>query len=190
MDYVLHVGPYILDREDARNINRLYRDEHLTLWQIKVQHYPLATLNEIAMGIQHGWMDSPRNQVANFMFNSEDINISAFRYGRRPRRPSVMNYVLHVGSYIFTREDARNIDRLYRGEHLTLWQIKEQHYPMANLNEIAMGIEHGWMDLPRSQVADYMFSSDEVDMNAYNIGQPSLKWYRNREGQGRPKIKY
>ena len=189
MDYVVQVGAYKFTREDARSIHRLYNDEYLTLWEIKERYYPLASLNEIAMSIQHGLMDLPRDQVSNFMFNSNNINIYAFDIGQHRRQPSGMNYVLHVGPYPFTREDACNIDRLYRTKHLTLWQIKEKHYPMANPNEIAMGIAHGWMDLPRNQVANFMFSSEDMEMKAYNIGEPSPKWYQSREGQGRAKGK-
>ena len=189
MDYVLQVGAYKFTREDARSIHRLYNDEYLTLWEIKERYYPLAGLNEIAMSIQHGLMDLPRDQVPNFMFNSNNINIYAFDIGQYRRQPSGMNYVLHVGPYPFTREDACNIDRIYRTEHLTLWQIKEKHYPMASPNEIAMGIAHGWMDLPRDEVANFMFNSDDIEMEAYNIGEPNPKWYQRREGQGRAKGK-
>ena len=50
-----------------------------------------------------------------------------------------MDYVLQVGAYNFTREDARKIKRFYRDGYLTLWQIQEQYYPQANLNEIGEG---------------------------------------------------
>ena len=185
MDYVLQVGAYNFTREDARKIRRFYRDGGLTLWQIQEQYYPQADLNEIGMAIQHGLMDAPRALLADFMFNSDNINICTFNMGQPRPQPSGMNYLLRVGSYHFYREDARRIDRLYRNEHLSLWQIKENHYPMANLHEIAMGISHGWMDLKREQVANSMFESENINIDAYHIGEPSPRWYRDREGQGR-----
>ena len=97
----------------------------------------------------------------------------------------IMDYLLHVGAYIFTREDALNIYRFYSVEHLTFWQIKERHYPMANLREIGVAITHGEMDLPRNQMPRFTFDTDDLELDEYNIGQPSLLWYRNREGQGR-----
>ena len=52
-----------------------------------------------------------------------------------------------------------------------------------------MAIAHGWMDLPKDEVANFMFSSNNIDMEAYNVGEPNLKWYQRREGQGRAKGK-
>ena len=109
----------------------------------------------------------------------------------------IMDYLLHVGAYIFTREDARNIYKFYSVENLTLWQIKEHHYPMANLREIGVAITHGEMDLPKNQMPRFTFNNNdgslmwyrnmELDeyVDEYNIGQPSLIWHRKREGQGK-----
>ena len=96
-----------------------------------------------------------------------------------------MDYLLHVGAYIFTREDARNIYKFYSVENLTLWQIKECHYPMANLREIGVAITHGEMDLPKNKMPRFTFNTDALELDEYNIGQPSLMWHRNREGQGK-----
>ena len=91
-----------------------------------------------------------------------------------------MDYLLHVGAYIFTREDALNIYRFYSVEHLTVWQIKERDYPMAKLREIGVVITHGKMDLPYNQMLRFTFDPAKIELGEYNIGQPSLLWYQNR----------
>ena len=48
--------------------------------------------------------------------------------------------LLHAGAYIFTRDDAWNIYRFYSVEHLTIWQIKKRHFPLADLREIGVAI--------------------------------------------------
>ena len=55
---------------------------------------------------------------------------------------------------------------------------------MANLREMGVAITHQEMNLPYNQMPRFTFDPDQIQMDEYNIGQPSLLWYRNREGQG------
>ena len=189
MDYELQVGPYKFSRRDCRNILELYSDDGATLWKIKERYYPLAGLNQIALSIFHGFIDAPKYKIPDYMFNSNNINIFTFNIGEYQPKPNGMNYTLDIGPYPFTRDDACNIDRVYRTEHLSLWHLKEKYYPRASPNEIALAIAHGWMDLPKHEVANFMFDSENIEMKAFNIGEPNVKWYQRREGQGRAKVK-
>ena len=84
----------------------------------------------------------------------------------------IMDYLLHVGTYIFTREDALKIYKFYSVENLTLWQIKERHYPMANLREIGVAITHGEMDLPYIQMPRFTFDPDQIQMDQIFVERP------------------
>ena len=67
--------------------------------------------------------------------------------------------LLYAGDYIFTRDDACNIYRFYTDELLKLWQIKERHFPMAYLREIAVMITHGAINLPYDGMQRFSFES-------------------------------
>ena len=66
-------------------------------------------------------------------------------YRLRPDRSNM----LKVGSYKFHMEDVDVIYNLYTIDQWTLWAIKESKFENATIQQIAVAVEHGRMDIEK-----------------------------------------
>ena len=64
-------------------------------------------------------------------------------------RPGNSN-LLRAGSYKFTMEEVQLIHKLYMTDNWTLWAIQETHFDDAKIEEIAVAVNHGQMDLEQT----------------------------------------
>ena len=55
--------------------------------------------------------------------------------------------LLQAGTYTFTKGDVCRIYRFYKDDGLALWQIKNQHFQMADIKQIAVAVSHGKINI-------------------------------------------
>ena len=92
-----------------------------------------------------------------------------------PLRPGKSN-MLQTGGYNFTMGDVEQIYELYSYHNWTLWEIKERRFQEASIKQIAVAVSHGQMDqeqLPYTQRGRFTYDPDLIDLNEFNVGQPS-----------------
>jgi len=92
-----------------------------------------------------------------------------------PVRPDKSN-LLKAGGYNFTMGDVEQIYGLYSYQNWTLWEIKERRFQEASIKQIAVVVSHGQMDqeqLPYTQRGRFTYDPDLIDLNEFNVGQPS-----------------
>merc|ERR1712121_468866 len=92
-----------------------------------------------------------------------------------PLQPGKSN-LLKVGGYNFTMEDVEQIYTLYSDHNSTLWEIKERRFQEASIKQLAVAVLHGQMDkeqLPYTQRGRFTYDPDLIDLNEFNVGQPS-----------------
>ena len=92
-----------------------------------------------------------------------------------PVRPDKSN-LLKAGGYNFTMGDVEQIYGLYSYQNWTLWEIKGRRFQEASIKQIAVVVSHGQMDqeqLPYTQRGRFTYDPDLIDLNEFNVGQPS-----------------
>ena len=90
-------------------------------------------------------------------------------------RPDRSN-MLTVGSFKFHMEDVEVIYNLYTIDQWTLWAIKESKFENATIQQIAVAVEHGRMDLekiPYFQRPTHSYDPDEILLSEFNVGHPT-----------------
>ena len=90
-------------------------------------------------------------------------------------RPGNSN-LLRTGSYKFTMEEVQLIYKLYTTDKCTLWTIKETNFDKAQIEEIAVAITHGKMDIeyiPYNQRATSTYDPSSIILSDFRVGHPS-----------------
>ena len=84
--------------------------------------------------------------------------------------------MLRVGSYKFHMEDVELIYNLYTIDQWTLWAIKEAKFENATIEQIAVAVKHGKMDLekiPYIQRPTHSYSPSTILLSEFNVGHPT-----------------
>ena len=93
-------------------------------------------------------------------------------YRLRPDRSNM----LRVGSYKFHMEDVELIYNLYTIDQWTLWAIKESKFENATIQQIAVAVQHGKMDIekiPYFQRPTFSYDPDLIVLSQFNVGHPT-----------------
>ena len=75
-------------------------------------------------------------------------------------------------------EEVQLIHKLYMTEEWTLWAIQEAHFDNAKIEEIAVAVNHGQMDLeqkPYDQRATFTYDPSSILLSEFRVGQSSNK---------------
>ena len=86
--------------------------------------------------------------------------------------------ILRVGSKKFTIEDLQLIHKLYMTEEWILWAIQEAHFDDAKIEEIAVAVKNGQMDLeqtPYDKRATLTYDPSSILLSEFRVGQSSNK---------------
>ena len=86
--------------------------------------------------------------------------------------------MLRVGSYQFEMEDVELIYSLYSVDQWSLNAIKESKFENATVQQIAVAVEHGKMDLeklPYTQRPRHCYDPDDILLSEFNVGHPTNK---------------
>ena len=89
-------------------------------------------------------------------------------------RPDKSN-VLRAGSYKFQMEDVEAVWKLYTIDKWTLWTIKQWFFENATIEQVAVAVLHGGMDIekvPYFQRATFTYSPDMIVLAEFNVGHP------------------
>ena len=73
-------------------------------------------------------------------------------------------------------EDVEVIYNLYTIDQWTLWEIKESKFENATIQQIAVAVVHGRMDLekhPYFQRATNSYDPDAILLSEFNVGHPT-----------------
>ena len=84
--------------------------------------------------------------------------------------------MLRVGSYQFEMEDVELIYSLYSVDQWSLNAIKESKFENATVQQIAVAVEHGKMDLeklPYTQRPRHCYDPDNILLSEFNVGHPT-----------------
>ena len=84
--------------------------------------------------------------------------------------------MLRVGSYQFEMEDVELIYSLYSVDQWSLNAIKESKFENATVQQIAVAVEHGKMDLeklPYTQRPKHCYDPDNILLSEFNVGHPT-----------------
>ena len=90
-------------------------------------------------------------------------------------RPDRSN-ILRAGSYRFQMEDVELIYKLYEIAKWSLYEIKERKFENATVQQIAVAVAHGRMDvekLPYFQRATFTYDPDVILLSEFNVGHPA-----------------
>ena len=75
-------------------------------------------------------------------------------------------------------EEVQLIHKLYMTDNWTLRAIQETHFDDAKIDEIAVAVNHGQMDLeqkPYDQRATFTYDPSEIILSEFRVGQSSNK---------------
>ena len=92
-----------------------------------------------------------------------------------PLRPNNSGFVT-AGTYNFTFEEVKLIYKLYTDDNFTLWEIKESSFNEAQLQEIAVAINHGEWDkqkLTYDQRLPFSYDPGLIDLTNFWVGRSS-----------------
>ena len=84
--------------------------------------------------------------------------------------------LLRVGSYKFTMEEVQLIHKLYMTDKWRLWAIQETHFDDVKIEEIAVAVNHGQMNLeqtPYDQRATFTYDPSSIILSEFSVGHPS-----------------
>ena len=73
-------------------------------------------------------------------------------------------------------EEVQLIYKLYMTDKWTLWAIQETHFDDAKIEEIAVAVNHGQMDLeqkPYDQRATFTYDPSSIILSEFTVGYPS-----------------
>ena len=90
-------------------------------------------------------------------------------------RPDKSN-LLRAGSYKFQMEDVEVIYKLYTIDKWTLWTIKEWIFENATIQQLAVAVMHGGMNIekiPYFDRATFTYSPDNIVLAEFNVGHPT-----------------
>ena len=90
-------------------------------------------------------------------------------------RPGNSN-LLRTGSYKFTMEEVQLIHKLYTTYKYTLWAIKEINFNEAQIEQIAVAVTHGKMDIeqiPYDQRPTFSYDPSSIIVSEFRVGHPS-----------------
>ena len=103
------------------------------------------------------------------LFNQQS---AVMAYQLRPDRSNM----LRVGSYKFHMEDVELIFNLYTIDQWSLYAIKESKFENATIQQIAVAVKHGKMDvekIPYFQRPTMSYDPDFIVLSEFNVGHPT-----------------